>query len=278
MDKIAIIGLGLIGGSFAKALRQRFPKSYILGIDLDAGTCRQALEQGVIDSTDIAELPGMRGCMLCLYPQTTVDFCRVNADLFVPGQIVMDACGVKRRIVETLEPFFARRGVAYIGCHPMAGREVSGYANALPDLFMGHSFLIARTAHTTESTADFAAEFAVRSGFSRVVFTTPEEHDRVIALTSQLAHIVSSAYIKSPTAQKQDGFTGGSFQDMTRVARMNDNMWPELFLSNREYLLTELRGLIAELQRYEDALTAADAEELRCLMQEGTARRLEIGT
>ena len=261
--KIAIVGLGLIGGSLCKTIKKRTPYT-VLGIDTDLDTVQQALNSRAIDrAIGPQELSQADLTFLCLYPAQTVEFVRQNAGFFRKESIVADTCGVK-------QPVVSRHGVLFVGAHPMAGREYSGFAHATGTLFDHASFLIAKTPRTNAEAVYRLACFARTIGFQEVVFTTPQRHDQIIAFTSQLAHVVSNAYMKSPTAQYERGFTGGSFQDLTRVAMLNDQMWSELFLCNKEPLLAEIDTLLLHLNQVRAALAAENRSLLRQLLYQGS--------
>ena len=168
-------------------------------------------------------------------------------------------------------------GFAYIGGHPMAGRERGGFTAATDSLYVGASMILTPDKRTDMQLLETLKVFFLDIGFASLTFSDPEEHDRIIAFTSQLAHIVSSAYVKSPEAQKRRGFSAGSFQDMTRVARLDENMWTELFLDDADYLTDELDILIGHLQEYADALKSKDAEHLRALLRDGREKKATAG-
>ncbi|MPN28971.1 hypothetical protein SDC9_176418 [bioreactor metagenome] len=163
----------------------------------------------------------------------------------------------------------ADHGVFYLGAHPMAGRECSGFGASLPTLFVGASLILTPTEQTPGFAVDCLRALAADMGFGQVVLATPKEHDRIIAYTSQLAHVVSSAYVKSESLKRQQGFSAGSFQDMTRVAKLDEEMWSSLFLMNRENLLLELDHLLEHLGEYRTALAAADEGKIRALLRQG---------
>ncbi len=266
---VGIVGLGLIGGSMAKAVKSR-TDCRVLGFDRDAASRDCALREGSCDG--ILDSESLRDCelvLVALWPGAAADFICENAERFAPGSLVSDLCGVKDYVCDRVRESVAGRDFTFIGAHPMAGREVSGYGSALENLFDGASMLLTPFADTPRGEVTRLTDFFLALGFAQVVETTPGEHDRVIAYTSQLAHIVSSAYVKSPTAEEHHGFSAGSYRDMTRVARLNEELWTELFLENRAPLKAELDGLIARLSDFSQALGANDAGTLRGLLREG---------
>ena len=267
--KIAIVGLGLIGGSLARAIRKNTQHS-IYALDTNKETIAAALAQEVIDGEITAgELGRFDLVIIGLWPEATVSFCLENADKFKKGGIVIDTCGVKTAVVSALEAPLERAGVRFLGCHPMAGREFSGFGYSVDNLFEHASFIMTPTDRTPMTAVREISQFAYDIGFAKCVISSPEEHDRVIAFTSQLAHIVSSAYVKSPSLMDQAGFSAGSFRDLTRVAKLNEDMWTSLFMLNREPLLGEITHIIEHLEEYRSALESEDRERLRSLLRDG---------
>ena len=270
---IAVVGLGLIGGSLCKTLKEKCSYT-ILGFDTDSDVCKKALEEKCVDEIIEKEKLGEADVtFVCLHPETTVKFIKKNAPLFKKNSIVCDVCGVKEYITEKCEGILKKNSVYYVGTHPMAGREFSGFDYSQDSLFEGADFIITKTDNTNKDAVEKIASLAKEMGFGEVVYSTPEEHDRIIAYTSQLAHIVSSAYIKSPTLEKQPGFSAGSFLDMTRVAKLNEKMWASLFLMNRKAIKFELDMLIAHLKQFRSAIKYEDDEELVRLLADGRKRK-----
>lgn len=266
---IAIVGLGLIGGSISKSLKKHtFHK--IMGIDSDKETIRKALEQGAIDEEITPERLGEANLtIICLYPEAICEFVRENADKFKKGGIVIDTCGVKKAIVDACTPVLEEKGVLFVGTHPMAGREFSGFDYSTDTLFDGASFIITPTDNTPQIAVDLLSTLAGSIGFGKAVVTSPEKHDQVIAYTSQLAHVVSNAYVKSPSVHDFNGFSAGSFMDLTRVAKLNENMWTSLFMCNKEALLIEINCILKNITEYRDAIEAGDNERLCMLLKDG---------
>ena len=264
---ITVVGLGLIGGSLAKTIKKHTDHT-VYGVDIDKETVNMAVSQGAIDSeTDDLGLADIT--IVALYPVATIDYIKENASRFKKGSIVIDTCGIKKAITDGVREVLAENDVTFIGVHPMAGREFSGFAYALDNLFDNASFIITPTEYVSETKLNFLTDFAYAIGFKKVVTATPEEHDEIIAFTSQLAHVVSNGYIKSPTHLKQLGFSAGSFQDLTRVAKLNEDMWTPLFLMNKEPLCFEINNLIDRLTEYRDAIQNDDADTLRQLLRDG---------
>lgn len=264
---ITVVGLGLIGGSLCKAIKKHTNHT-VYGVDTNRETIEMALSQHAIDA-ETSDLGLADITIVSLYPITTMDFIKKNADKFKKGSIVIDTCGIKKAIVDSATPALAENDVTFIGVHPMAGREFSGFEYSLDNLFDEASFIITPSENVSQTKINLIEDFAYAIHFKKVVIATPEEHDQIIAFTSQLAHVVSNAYIKSPTHQKQLGFSAGSFQDLTRVAKLNEDMWTPLFMLNKEPLCFEIDYIIARLTEYRDAMMNGDNERLKQLLRDG---------
>ncbi|MBO4383125.1 MAG: prephenate dehydrogenase [Clostridia bacterium] len=266
---VGIVGLGLIGGSMAKTVKKH-TIARVYACDLDPNAMALAREAGAIDGELTNET--IRECdvlLIAIAPQDLVRWVRDNAALIPKSTILVDLCGVKRYIYDNVSPIAREHGFLYVGGHPMAGKEVSGFANADMDLYRDASMILCPDETATEEAIDDLKAFFLALGFGEIVFSTPEEHDRIIAYTSQLAHATSSAYIKSPTSRQRMGFTAGSYKDMTRVARLDPEMWTQLFMANRDHMIEELQELVDNLAGYLDALKADDSALLKKLLEEG---------
>lgn len=264
---ITAVGLGLIGGSLCKAIKKHTNHT-VYGIDINRETVAMALSQNAIDA-ETDDLGAADVTIISLYPTDAIDYITANADKFKEGSIVTDTCGIKKEVVDRVTPVLEARGVTFIGAHPMAGREFSGFEYSLDNLFDEASYIITPTPSVPQAKLNLLEDLAYAVHFKKVVFATPEEHDQIIAFTSQLAHVVSNAYIKSPTHQKQLGFSAGSFQDLTRVAKLNEVMWTPLFMLNKDPLCFEIDYIIKKLTEYRDALQNGDSPRLRELLKEG---------
>ena len=274
---VGIVGLGLIGGSMAKSVKARTAHT-VWGADLDQETMTLARMSGAIDAPLTEEnLPRCDLILVAICPGAAVKWVRDHAGQIARSAILVDLCGVKRRVVEALAPIAEARGFAYIGGHPMAGRERGGFTASSEDLYAGASMILTPDKRTDMQLLETLKAFFLDLGFAGLTFSDPEEHDRIIAFTSQLAHITSSAYVKSPEAQRRRGFSAGSFQDMTRVARLDEDMWTELFLDDADYLVKELDILIENLTAYSQALKSGDAERVRALLKEGRELKATAG-
>ena len=249
--KIGIRGLGLIGGSFEKAFRRAGHETFDL------------------KNAPAADIGACDFVFVCLPPLLVAPWIKEHADDFAAGAIVTDAAGVKGVVMDALRETAKSSRWTYIGGHPMAGREVSGYANSSADLFDGASMVLTPYEQTPPSETERLKSLLLEIGFAKCVKTTPERHDEMIAYTSQLAHVVSSAYVRDGLSKSHDGFSAGSFQDMTRVATLDPELWSDLFLSNRRQLDEVLSRLIDRLCGYRDAIRDGNAPKLKALLAEG---------
>ena len=266
---VGIVGLGLIGGSMAKSIKARTGHT-VFGIARSEETLMMARMCGAIDAPLTDEnLPQCDLILIAIRPAAAIEWVRRHAELISKSTVVVDLCGVKRVVVEGIAPIAEQYGFAYIGGHPMAGKERGGFTSATEDLYVGASMILTPDKRTDMQLLEMLKAFFLDIGFASLTFSTPDEHDRIIAYTSQLAHIVSSAYIKSPEAQRRRGFSAGSFRDMTRVARLDEDMWTELFLDDADYLTKEVCELILHLTEYQEALQNRDAETLHALLKDG---------
>lgn len=275
--KIGIVGLGLIGGSMAKSIKARTGHT-VWGADLNRETMTLARMCGAIDAPLTEKnLPDCDIVLVAIRPAAAVAWVTAHAPRIAKHAIVVDLCGVKRVVVAGIAPVAEQYGFSYIGGHPMAGREHNGFPAATADLYVGASMILTPDARTDMNLLETLKTFFLDIGFAGLTFSDPEEHDRIIAFTSQLAHIASSAYVKSPEAQRRRGFSAGSFQDMTRVARLDEDMWTELFLDDADYLTAELDVLVRHLTEYLEALQARDAGRLRQLLKDGREKKETAG-
>lgn len=274
---VLVVGLGLIGGSMAQAIHAR-TDCRVLGWNRTASTAAYAKAEGTIDAVANQALFGEADLVLIgLYPQATVDWLLAHMPYFKKGCVIVDLVGVKQFIVERVDERAAALGLHFVGGHPMAGREFSGIEHALPTLFDGASMIFVPTQSSNERVLEALEQFFKTIGFGQTVRCSAEQHDRMIAFTSQLAHIVSSAYIKSPEASEHNGYSAGSYRDLTRVAKLNETMWSELFLCNTVPLIREIDHIIEHLQQYRDALQAGDRERLTDLLRDGRERKERLG-
>lgn len=275
MSTVGIVGLGLIGGSFAKAYREAGWR--VLAFDIDRSTLEFAALGGTVEG-ELTEknLPDCDLVLLSAYPAASVEYFRTMAPHIGPKPVVIDCCGTKRVVCAACFPIAAEHGVTFVGGHPMAGTHNSGFKYARANLYLGAPMVLVPPNRDDIALLDRVKTLLAPAGFGRFSVTSAEEHDEMIAFTSQLAHVVSNAYIKSPTAGAHKGFSAGSYKDLTRVAWLQPEMWAELFLENRDNLLRELDFLTESLSRYRDALAAGDRPQLVRLLDEGRRRKAEV--
>ncbi len=270
---IGVVGLGLIGGSIAKAIKHDTPHT-VIGYDIDLSVVAKAKLLEAIDvELNDERLAICDMLIVALYPKDIVKYVSDKAKIIKKGCLVTDTGGIKGYICERLFPLASEYGFEFIGAHPMAGVESSGFDNAQRAMFSNASIIVTPPKGTSIETLHALKKFWGSLGFTNFEVTTPLEHDRRIAFTSQLAHVVSSAYIKSPQALNQQGFSAGSYKDMTRVARLNETMWTELFLENAQNLSDELASLIDNLKQYKQAIDDADSQRLKELLKAGRERK-----
>ena len=273
---IGIVGLGLIGGSIAKAIKENTEYT-VFGFDIAPTVVCKAKLIGAIDG----ELTGekLKDCdmvIIALYLEATVAYITENAGLFKKGGIVVDCCGVKRDVCGAVEQIAEDNGFTFVGGHPMAGIEFSGFEYSKKNLFEKASMIITPYPGTHIEVIEKLKKLFLGIGFNNFQITTPDEHDKMIAFTSQLAHVVSSAYVKSPAALNHKGFSAGSYKDMTRVAKLNENMWTELFLSNRDNLASEIDSLVERLKEYSEALKTGDNAGMTAMLREGRELKQQL--
>ena len=272
--KIGIVGLGLIGGSAARAYKAAGYEVY--AYDIDANITGYARLEGVVDeelsADNIAECDLL---LLTATPKAVISYLKENACHIASKTLVIDFCGTKKGVCEVGFALGGKYGFTYVGGHPMAGLQYSGYKYSKATLYNGASFILVPPVHDDIVLLDRVKQSLLPLGFKKFVVTTADFHDSMIAYTSQMCHVVSNAFIKSPSAKLHKGYSAGSFRDFTRVSRLNENMWCELFLENREHLLKELDLLINSLHEYREAIATDNAELLRGLLRDGRIAKEE---
>lgn len=273
---VAVIGLGLIGGSFAKAVKA-YTDHRVFGMDASEAVEQQAAGESMLDGLVRGNLGEMDLTLVALYPRAAVDYLTGHAAEFRPGSVVVDLCGVKRYVCERVRPVFEHSPVTFIGGHPMAGLEVSGYFCSRADLYREASMILTPYPDTPLDQLELVRRFFLSVGFGSITVTTPAHHDEVIAYTSQLAHAVSSSYIQSPSAEQNRGFSAGSYKDLTRVAKLNEHMWAELFMCNGDCLAREIDEIVSVLQSMSGMLRQGQEEALRDILAAGSRRKQIFG-
>ena len=273
--KVGVVGLGLIGGSAAKAYKAAGHTVY--GYDVNATVLGYAKLDGTID--DELSPATMKRCdliVLAATPGAVISYLAENAKRIAASTLVIDFCGTKRAVCAEGFNLAAQHGFTFVGGHPMAGLQYSGYKHSRATLFSGASFIMVPAVHDNIVLLDRVKQALAPLGFKKFVITTADFHDRMIAYTSQMCHVVSNAFVKSPSAQYHKGYSAGSFRDLTRVSRLNEDMWAELFIENRENLLTELDSFINSLSQYREAIASGSADALRALLHEGCEAKKNI--
>ena len=272
---VGILGLGLIGGSLARAYSKAGHVVFaceqdrgMLGFAQLAGAICGELTQNNISDCDLI--------LLAIYPGGSAAWLEENCHLVRKDALVMDCCGTKTEICERCFPIAKKYGFTFIGGHPMAGSHNSGFKYSRSNLFQGAPMVLVPPRFDDMQLLEWAKEMLSPCKFGSFSVTTAPEHDRMIAFTSQMPHIVSNAYIKSPTALSHKGFSAGSYKDLTRVAWLSPQMWAELFLDNQENILFELDYYIESLKAYREAVAAGDMESLVQLLDEGKKRKEQV--
>ena len=274
--KVGIIGLGLIGGSAARAYKTNGNHT-VYAFDTDSSMLDFAKMTGVVDETlDESTIGECELIILALYPEAAIKYLEAMAEHISRDATVIDFCGTKREICKVGFELAKKHGFLFVGGHPMAGTQFSGYKNSRESMFYGAGMVIVPPRLDDMEMLENIKERLSPLGFGKLSVTDADKHDKLIAFTSQMPHIVSNAFIKSPTASEHFGFSAGSYRDMTRVAWLNPSMWTELFLENRDNLIKEMDTLISELEKYKTALEECDSQALYDLLDEGKRRKTEV--
>ena len=279
-----IVGLGIMGGSFAKSIRRNIlsqsgSSGKILACNRSTACLVQAKEEGVVDETFTSDrVRDMIGecdvLFVCLYPHATLDFLKANREFFKSGAIVTDISGVKG-IFEKELPSILRSDVDFIIGHPMAGGE--GYANSKAEFFVNHNYILCEQPFNKKENLALMRNLISEMGFSRITETTCATHDRKIGFTSQLCHVIASALVESAEDPGITAFGGGSFEDLTRIAMINAPLWTELFISNKEKLVSHIENFERTVEKFKNAIKDENAEELKRLLEETREKRLAMG-
>ena len=269
MKKVAVIGLGIMGGSIAKALKKS-NKYYVIGYNKPEEISDRALNDKAIDEiwdgispldTDIT--------VLAVNPSVAFELFETLPALLKKGSILTDICGIKSKVVTVGEEVCKKADVRFVGGHPMAGREHSGYDYSTEDLFFNRSYILTETQNTDKEAINDLSQMALDIGCVGVTITSPAHHDKMIAYTSQIPHILAGAYMNSPTSATHNGYSAGSYHDVSRVASVDENLWTQLFLANKNDLLYEIDILIRNLEDYKDAIKSSDAARLSTIIKTG---------
>lgn len=277
ISTVGIVGLGLIGASLAKAYKEAEPGIRVLGFDIEETNILMGkLAHFVDEKLDDDSLKECDLVLICTYPDVAVKYLTKKAPLFKKGGLVIDTCGTKRLVCEAGFKAASENGFLFVGGHPMAGSKYSGLAHSQADMFDGAPMIIVPPTFDDMQMIDRVKAALEPVGFGSYCLAHSEKHDEIIAFTSQMAHLVSNAYIKSPSASSHKGFSAGSYKDMTRVAWLNPVMWSKLFLENKDNMINEIDSLIGELTKYREAILADDEESLVNLLDDGRRRKEEL--
>ena len=272
--KILIVGLGLLGGSYAKALK-RFG-FHISAITLDQSSIDYAIKENMIDegTTELDEkMIGEADLVIfALYPHVFVEWIEKNQNLLRSGALITDVTGVKRSIVYQIQSIL-RSDVEFIAAHPMAGREVSGVENSTEKMFIGANYIVTPTEKNTPEAIQTCIELGRLLGFSNVTTLSPEEHDEMIGFLSQLTHCIAVTLMTCNDKKDMEKFTGDSFRDLTRIAKINDLMWSELFIANKDVLLSQMDLFIKQFNDLKTMIETEDIQGMRAMMRHSTERR-----
>ena len=272
---VGILGLGLIGGSLARAYKKA--NNNVYAHDTDSNMLTFAQLAGVVDAP--LNKDNLKTCdliLLAIYAEAAARWLEENAPLISENALVIDCCGIKTEVCKRCFPLAETYGFTFVGGHPMAGSHNSGFKYSRSNLFQGAPMVLVPPRYDDPSLLERIQKALSPCGFGSYSVTTAQEHDRMIAFTSQMPHIISNAFIKSPTALSHKGFSAGSYKDLTRVAWLNPHMWAELFLSNKENILNELDFYISNLAAYRDAIDRHDEVALISLLNEGRRRKEEV--
>ena len=273
---IAVVGMGIIGGSFCKAFK-KYTHHYIIGINRTQSTLQEAFDCGAIDEKGTEESLGKADVVImALYPQATVDYIEKYGSYLKKGCIVTDSSGIKTEICPQMVALSKKYGFTFVGSHPMAGKETNGFSSADADLYKGASYIIV-PCEADEGAVKTLSDLAMEINFGQIKLSTPEEHDRMIAFTSQLPHVLACSYVLSPCCKNHKGFSAGSYHDVSRVANINSKLWSELFMENREPLLKELNILIDNITKITDAINESDINRLQDLLEQSHQTKEALG-
>jgi len=272
---VGVVGLGLMGGSFAKAYHEAGHR--VLAFNRSRDTLEIAMMNGVADEELNEQTIGQCDLVIiALYPQATIDYLRRMAPYIAAHTVVIDTCGVKRKVCEACFPIAEEYGFTFVGGHPMAGTQFSGYKYSRASMYKDAAMIVVPAHFDNIEFFDEVKSLLAPCRFGRMTITSAENHDRMIAFSSQMAHVVSNAFVKSPSARAHKGYSAGSYKDMTRVAWLNETMWAELFLENKDFLLQELDTLLDNLGQYRAALVQEDEQAMKALLKEGRLIKEEV--
>lgn len=273
---IAVIGMGIIGGSFCKALK-KYTNHYVIGINRTKSTLRQAYDCGAIDEMgDETSLKKADIVILAVYPQAAIEYVEKHGEFIKKGSIVTDSSGIKAEICPKMSELAEKFGFEFVGSHPMAGKETNGFSSSDADLYNGASYIVV-PCNASEEAVKKLSDLALEIKFGSIKITDPMEHDRMIAFTSQVPHVLACSYVLSPCCLNHKGFSAGSYHDVSRVANINSKLWSELFLENKEPLIGELNTLIDNITLITDAIKENDKEKIEKLLEKAHKTKEALG-
>ncbi len=267
---VAVIGLGLIGGSLAKAANAA--GYHVVGDDIDPKTVQSALNDGAIKAQH-EWCQGVDLYIIGLYVKDAIAFIKCNISAFKKGSIIIDVSGTKAEITGVLTDLCTQNGLRFVGTHPMQGKTLNGYSHSSEKLFTKASMIVTRLPQTDDKAADAVCDFAQSIGFAKRINCTPKHHDEMISYTSQLPHVLSSAYIQNKKSAHHIGFSAGSFADLSRVSELCPDMWCDLMSENSKELIADIETYELKLAEFKTALTKGDKEHLKTLLADGTAAK-----
>lgn len=273
---ITIVGLGLIGGTYAEALKTLNPKN-LWAIDIDEETLRYAEEKGMIDkgyTSGEEPLKNSDIIIISLYPDLTLQFIKDNMEHFKSGAIITDAVGIKENIINNINAVL-RDDLDFVGGHPMAGRETSGVKSACKDIFKGANYIITPTDTNKKENIDLVEDMARKMGFAKIVKIDPRKHDEIIAFTSQLPHVIAITMMNCNYIDDVNSFTGGSFNDVTRIAKINSSLWAELMIENDEHILAQIDLFQNYMTKMRKSIENKDYDSLKAILEESNKRKEE---
>lgn len=277
-NNFTIVGLGLIGGSFAKSIKNKLKYKNLWAVDIDRDILNQAVSEGVIDEgfTDPKyPLENSDIVILCTYPNITTDFLKINMPYFKQNSIVTDTTGIKNKIITEIRSFI-RNDINFIGGHPMCGKESIGYGYSSDSMFINGQYILTPENNTSLEAVNILTEIIKNIGFKTVSLMSPEKHDETIAFTSQLPHLIACTLMSSKNIKQSLNCIGGSFKDATRVADINSDLWSELIFENKNNIIMQLDYFLNDIKNIYDIINNNDIEGLKSIFAKSSLHRREM--
>lgn len=272
---ITVVGLGLIGGSYAKAIRKKVKPKNLWAVDIDKKVLDYAEKEGIIDKGyEKADIPLKQSdiVIICIYPNLTINFIKENHCYFKSGAIITDTAGIKEKIVKEINSFL-RKDLEFIGGHPMAGKESNGFKYASDEIFQGANYIVTPSNYNSKENIEKIKNMILKIGCKKIIQITPEEHDKVIAFTSHIPHILASILINNPILDNNEFCVGGSFMDATRVAKINSKLWSELLTDNCNNIVEQINQFEEDMEKIKRCILEKDKEQLQKIFDHSTLRR-----